>query len=123
MQSAQKNCCYFFLQSAQAKNLPPFLFHLVMPRHVLGTCYAHFEHTRGYKGVCNILLDILCEVMSAKHAWASLEKNICIALFTRGWYYWTYFFVGDGAFISFDQFNIHPNSQPLRPMSPPICNP
>jgi hypothetical protein len=52
----------------------PVFFHLVMPRHVYGTCYAHFEHTRGYKKVCNILLGMLCEVRSAKHAWDSLEK-------------------------------------------------
>jgi hypothetical protein len=28
-----------------------------------------------YKGVCNILLGMLCEVTSAKHAWVSLEKS------------------------------------------------
>jgi hypothetical protein len=45
----------------------------------------HNMNTLGYKGVCNILLGILCdvksskhavlyEVASAKHAWVSLEK-------------------------------------------------
>jgi hypothetical protein len=41
-----------------------------MPRHVLSPCYAHYEHIRGikgYKGVCNILFSMLCEVISAKH--------------------------------------------------------
>ncbi len=36
-----KECCIFFLQSA------PIFFHLVMLRHVLGPCYARFEHARG----------------------------------------------------------------------------
>jgi hypothetical protein len=55
-----------------------------MPRHVLSPCYECYEHTRGIKG-CDILLGMLCEVLSAKHvvlyevigakhAWVSLEK-------------------------------------------------
>jgi hypothetical protein len=63
----------------------PVYFHLVMPQHLLSRCYALCEHTKGYKGVRNILLGMLCEltsakhsvlyeVMSAKHAWVSLEK-------------------------------------------------
>jgi len=34
----------------------PVYFHLVMLRHVLSPCYAHYEHIRGIIGVCNILL-------------------------------------------------------------------
>jgi len=53
-----------------------------MPRHVLSACSAGYEHT---KGVCNLLLSILCEVTggkhtvlyevtTTKHAWVSLQK-------------------------------------------------
>ncbi len=56
-----------------------------MPRHVLSPCYACYEHTRGIMGVCNILLGmlrdftsakhaVLYEVTSAIHAWVSLGK-------------------------------------------------
>ncbi len=34
-----------------------FLFHLVIPRHVWGPSYAHFEHIRDIEGcVCNIII-------------------------------------------------------------------
>ncbi len=59
-------------------------FHLVVPRHVLSPCYAPYKHTRGIKGyvtyylACYLRLQpkdaILNEVMSAIHAWVSLEK-------------------------------------------------
>jgi hypothetical protein len=53
-----------------SSNLPICLvyFHLVMPRHILNPCYAHYEHTRGIKAyVIYILIGMLCEVKSAKH--------------------------------------------------------
>ncbi len=63
----------------------PIYFDLVMPRHVLSPCYAQYVHTRVYKGLCNILLGMSCEITSAKHAilyevtsakhtWVALEK-------------------------------------------------
>ncbi len=62
----------------------PVYFHLVVPRHVLSPCYPRYEHTRGIKAyvtyylACYVRLQpkdaILNEVMSATHAWVSLEK-------------------------------------------------
>ncbi len=62
----------------------PVYFHLVTPRRIFSPCYARYVHIREYKGVCNILVSmlrlqvpkhaILNEVVSAKHAWVSLDK-------------------------------------------------
>jgi hypothetical protein len=80
MQLVQSTAAIFF------SSLPSCLvyFHLVVPRHVFSPCYACYEHTRGIKGyvtyylACYVRLQskhaILYEVMSAKHAWVSLEK-------------------------------------------------
>ncbi len=46
----------------------PLSFYLVMPRRVLSPCYARYVHTRGIKGLCNILLGMSCEITSARHA-------------------------------------------------------
>jgi hypothetical protein len=52
MQSVEKYCGNFFLQSAHF----PVYFYLVMPRHVLSPCYARYVNTRDIKGLCNIFL-------------------------------------------------------------------
>ncbi len=70
MQSVQKYCCEYFLQSTHLS----CFFHLVMPRHVLSPCYACYEHARGIEGYVAYDLACICEVRSAKHAWVSLEK-------------------------------------------------
>jgi hypothetical protein len=60
----------------------PGYFRIVMGRHLLSACYAHYIQS---KGVCNLLLGISCEVTSATHTvlyevttikngWLSLEK-------------------------------------------------
>ncbi len=89
IKQAKGNECSQYKSTAAifSSSLPicPVYFHLVMPRHVLSPCYSRYEHTRGIKGICNILLGMLYqftgakyaviyEVTSAKHAWVSLEK-------------------------------------------------
>jgi hypothetical protein len=39
----------------------------------MNTYYACFENPYGYKGVSNILIPMLCNVMSAKH----VRLNVC----------------------------------------------
>jgi len=91
IKQAKGNECSQYKSTAAifSSSLPICLvyFHLVMPRHILSpssefrTLWTH----EGYKGVCNILLGmlyevtsakhaVLYEVMSAKHACMSLEK-------------------------------------------------
>ncbi len=43
-------------------NLPicPIYFHLIMPRHVLSPCYAHYGHIKGIKGYVTYYL--ACDV-------------------------------------------------------------
>jgi len=41
--------------------------------HVMDTCYACFEDPYGYRGVSNILIPMLCNVMNAKH----VRLNVC----------------------------------------------
>jgi hypothetical protein len=69
--NVQKHCCDFFLQSAL---LAPF-FHLVMPRHVYGPCYAWVEHARGIEGY--VTYNLACYVrlrVQNMPGWVSLEK-------------------------------------------------
>jgi hypothetical protein len=99
MQSVKKYCCDFFLQSA---HMPGF-FPLVMPRYVLGPCYARFEHARGVEGyvtyyvACYVWLRVQnmpCHVRSRvqnmpgchlrKYGWGQmgrLEEKIAAVLF------------------------------------------
>jgi hypothetical protein len=39
----------------------------------MDTCYTCFEDPYGYRGVSNILIPMLCNVMSAKH----VRLNVC----------------------------------------------
>jgi hypothetical protein len=63
----------------------PVYFHLVMPTHVLSSCYTRYEHIRDVKWyvtyylACHVRLQvpkqaILYEVVSPNHALVSLEK-------------------------------------------------
>ncbi len=81
IQWIQKYCCYFFLQSAHFLGLFSSCHAYECFESMLCTLWTHLC----YKGVCNILLGMLCEVTSAKHAvlyevtsakhaWVSLEK-------------------------------------------------
>jgi hypothetical protein len=69
--NVQKYCCNFFLQSAHL----PLFFHLVMPGHVYGPCYARFEHTRGIEGY--VTHNLSCYVrlrVQNMPGWVSPEK-------------------------------------------------
>jgi len=65
--NVQKYCCNFFL---------PLFFHLVIPRHVYGPCYAQFGHARSIEGY--VTYNLVCYVrlrVQNMPGWVSLEKK------------------------------------------------
>ncbi len=72
MQSVQKETTAIFSPSLP---FAPFVFYLVTPKHVLGPCYACFEHVMGIK-VCNMSLGMLCGIWNI-HNMEGYECKMC----------------------------------------------